>query len=464
MAKTQLSYGSQGDEVKELQTALNSSGYSLDVDGVFGSKTQAAVKDYQTKNNLQVDGIVGTNTWASLTGGGSTASTNTTTTPSTEAQKSQGNPAPTFDPFQYEEYKESDAVAQAKAALDAQLAQNPGAYQSGWQQTLKDTLDKIQNREKFSYDLNGDALYQQYKNQYVTQGKQAMMDTMGQAAALTGGYGNSYAQSAGQQTYQGYLQGLNDKIPELYQLARSAYDQETQNLYNQYALYGEQENMDYSRYRDTVSDYNAERDRLQNLYNAERDYDYAKYTDDRNFAYQGYADDIANKQWSAQFDEALRQYNESFAYQQERDKIEDDRWQQEFDLASGKVTGSSFGGSSGGSGGGSSSKGSSSGKGGSTADTTVYKIDVKTENGEKYYYRYNKAGELISKSPAPATAATSFSGSTYSDAYSYIKQNGNASAASGLMTESEWRGRKSSYPEYKNYSEYLKAYVEYALE
>ena len=87
---------------------------------------------------------------------------------------------------------------------------NSGQYQSPWQTQLNDTISKILNREKFSYDLNGDALYQQYKDQYVNQGQQAMMDTMGQAQAMTGGYGNSYAQTVGQQTYQGYLQQLND--------------------------------------------------------------------------------------------------------------------------------------------------------------------------------------------------------------------------------------------------------------
>ena len=55
----QVSYGSQGSDVTELQKLLNNNGYSLDVDGIFGDNTQAAVKDYQQKNNLDVDGIVG---------------------------------------------------------------------------------------------------------------------------------------------------------------------------------------------------------------------------------------------------------------------------------------------------------------------------------------------------------------------------------------------------------------------
>ena len=80
MAKyTTIRYGSSGDEVKKLQESLNSQGYKLDVDGKFGSATQSAVRDYQSKNGLTVDGIVGDNTWGKLTGGASTqASTNST--------------------------------------------------------------------------------------------------------------------------------------------------------------------------------------------------------------------------------------------------------------------------------------------------------------------------------------------------------------------------------------------------
>ena len=305
----QVSYGSKGSDVTELQKLLNKNGYSLTEDGVFGAKTQEAVRDYQQKNNLSVDGIVGTNTWGALTGA-STAqnSAGATTTPAADTG------------FKYDAYQESDAVKQAQAMLQQQLSQKPGEYQSAWQSQLNDAINKIMNREKFSYDLNGDALYQQYKDQYINQGKMAMMDTMGQAAQLTGGYGNSYAQGVGQQAYQGYLQQLNDKIPDLYQLALNKYQMEGNDLYNQYALLGDQEQQDYGRYRDTVSDYNVELDRLQNQYNAERDYDYGRWSDNRNFDYGQYIDDrnyqyqtgrdkVADEQWQKEFDEALRQFN-----------------------------------------------------------------------------------------------------------------------------------------------------------
>lgn len=222
--------------------------------------------------------------------------------------------------FRYDPYEESDAVRQAAYRLAQQTAQKPGAYQSQWQTQLSDTLGRILNREPFSYDLNGDALYRQYKDQAVHQGRLAMEDTMGRAAALTGGYGNSYAQSVGQQTYQGYLESLNDRIPELYRLALSRYQLEGDDLSQRYAMLGAQENQDYSRYRDTVSDWNTELDRLQSRYDTERNLDYGRWADDRDFGFGQYVDDrdyryrqerdkIADEQWQAEFDEAIRQFD-----------------------------------------------------------------------------------------------------------------------------------------------------------
>ena len=130
-------------------------------------------------------------------------------------------------------------------------------YQSTWQDQLKDTVGKILNREKFSYDMNADALYKQYKDQYTRQGKMAMMDTMGQAAALTGGYGNSYAQNVGQQAYHGYLQQLNDKLPTLQQMALDTYNSEGNRLLNNASLMMQQDDIDYGRYRDKLADQDA---------------------------------------------------------------------------------------------------------------------------------------------------------------------------------------------------------------
>ena len=123
-------------------------------------------------------------------------------------------------------------------------------YQSKYKDQIQGLYDKIANRKDFTYDVNADAMYQQLKDQYIQGGRMAMMDTMGQAQAMTGGYGNSYAQGVGQQAYHGYLQGLNDQVPNLYQMALNRYIQQGDQLTDQYSMLTAQEAQDYSRWQD----------------------------------------------------------------------------------------------------------------------------------------------------------------------------------------------------------------------
>ena len=124
------------------------------------------------------------------------------------------------------------------------------SYSSPWQSQLEDTWKKIQEQPNFQYDVNADALWNQYKDQYIRQGQMAMEDTMGQAQAMTGGYGNSYAQSVGQQTYQGYLQGLNDNMPQFIQMAQDQHKAENDRLLTEYGILSDLESKDYSRWQD----------------------------------------------------------------------------------------------------------------------------------------------------------------------------------------------------------------------
>ena len=84
----------------------------------------------------------------------------------------------------------------------------------------------ITGRPAFSYDPTSDPVYDSYAQSYQRRGRLAMRDTMGQAAALTGGYGSSYAQSVGQQQYDSYLQSLGEALPELYGMAWQRYNAE----------------------------------------------------------------------------------------------------------------------------------------------------------------------------------------------------------------------------------------------
>jgi peptidoglycan hydrolase-like protein with peptidoglycan-binding domain len=63
-----LRKGAQGPPVARIQDALNHvAGHDrLQVDGIFGPRTEAAVRDFQQNEHLSVDGIVGRQTWTAL--------------------------------------------------------------------------------------------------------------------------------------------------------------------------------------------------------------------------------------------------------------------------------------------------------------------------------------------------------------------------------------------------------------
>jgi len=137
------------------------------------------------------------------------------------------------------------------------MAANPGAYQSAYAPAMQATLNQLLNPEGFKYDVNADGLYQQIKDNYVKAGRQAMMDTQGQSATLTGGYGNSYAAQAGQQAYQESLGNLAAMIPELQQLAYQQYQQGMDDRRNNLEAMRKLEDQDYQRWLQDYQDYQA---------------------------------------------------------------------------------------------------------------------------------------------------------------------------------------------------------------
>lgn len=218
----------------------------------------------------------------------------------------------------YKQYTAAQSVTDMRKAYDNHLANQVADWTGGtYGESLKEALNRINNREKFTYDLNGDALYQQYKDQYINQGRLAMQDTMGQAAAMTGGYGNSYAATVGNQAYQGYLQKLNDVVPELYNLALNKYNMEGQDLKDQYSLLKDQYNTEYGQYRDKVSDWNTTANRLSNDYYNEANLDWTKHVDNRN-----YNTNLANTLYDREYAQWSDKTNLDFAIDKQREAAE----------------------------------------------------------------------------------------------------------------------------------------------
>lgn len=256
---TMVAYGSQGGAVKQLQNELNKRGYTLDEDGIFGKKTRAAVRDYQKKNGLtMVDGIAGDETWGSLLSAPTAAEQEAQAAAAAKAARPRAEvTAATAKRLQELEkgYTPSDEVTAAQAYRDSVAALEPGAYQSRFEERLQALYDRIAGREAFDYEPEEDEAYQRYARLYAARGAAAMEDTLGKAAALTGGYGSSYAQSAGQQAYNGYLQELAALVPELRQAALAEYQQEGKALQEQYSLLHAQEKADYDRWQDERADW-----------------------------------------------------------------------------------------------------------------------------------------------------------------------------------------------------------------
>mgnify|MGYP006070886487 FL=1 len=79
-------YGSRGEEVRQIQTKLKRWGYyNGNVDGIFGSGTLEAVKWFQRKNGLQVDGIAGKKTLEAMGISNSSNSSNSNSSVSTNS-------------------------------------------------------------------------------------------------------------------------------------------------------------------------------------------------------------------------------------------------------------------------------------------------------------------------------------------------------------------------------------------
>lgn len=332
MAKRMLSYGSSGEDVKELQKALNNVGFSLDVDGKFGAKTQSAVKSYQKNRGLSVDGIVGNNTWTSLYGGVTNNNTNDmkpviSTGKSTMTESSVEIKRP--------EYKKSEAVVSAENNLNNWEQNKPGEFSSKYSDEIESVLKSILNREKFNYNINADPLYNQYREQYVKNGKKAMMDTIANASALTGGYANSYAVSAGNQSYNDYLSNLNDIALDLYTKAYSVYKDKGEMDLERIGILNDLDKADYDKYRDSLEDYYRDGEYLLKKLSDMSESEYERFLDeikcyenDRDFNYQKYLDELKEKQFYEELDFSKNKFQQELEFKKteaERDQKNKDR-------------------------------------------------------------------------------------------------------------------------------------------
>ncbi len=181
-------------------------------------------------------------------------------------------------------------------------------YTSKYQGKIDALTEQILGRAAFEYDPEKDPTYQQYKESYTRNGERAMQDTLGQVSARTGGLASSYAGAAAQQTYDGYMSALADKIPELRQLAYQMYQDEGATQRANLEMLQALESGDYNKYLTLLGQYNS----------------------DRSFDYGMFQDQVGMDQWQMNFDRGVFESDRDFAYQVGRDQLTDQRYDQEY--------------------------------------------------------------------------------------------------------------------------------------
>ena len=125
-------------------------------------------------------------------------------------------------------------------------------YESRNQDQIDSLTKAYTERGQFSYDPEADAAYQNYVKAMKDNGQKVMQDTMGKAASMTGGYGNSYATSVGQQVYNDYMSQASAAQADFEDRALARYNAEGDNLLSKLSLLQNQESTDRANWE---SDY-----------------------------------------------------------------------------------------------------------------------------------------------------------------------------------------------------------------
>ncbi len=204
------------------------------------------------------------------------------------------------------------------------LLQQLSTGRTSYTDQINALMGEIQNRDPFEYDVDNDVLFQQYLGSAMQSGKTAMQDTMGQAAALTGGYGSTYATSAANQQYNAYIQDAYNNLPEYYQMALEAYQMEGEEMYNQLAMLNQADQTEYQRLYDSWS---ANFSNAQNMYNRE----YGEWQDSVSNAFNSAG--LQLQEHGQLYDQAYSAYTAVANDAQTKYQNEYSKWQDEVNTA-----------------------------------------------------------------------------------------------------------------------------------
>ncbi|MBQ7670254.1 MAG: hypothetical protein IJS45_05990 [Clostridia bacterium] len=210
----------------------------------------------------------------------------------------------------------SEETLAAKAALDAYEA-SPD-YESKYANAISALADRILKDEGFSYNYSTDPSYMAAREQSEIERRRAASDAASNAAALTGGYANSYGVTAAGEASAKSYDSLRSMIPSLVDAAYKRWSDARRAELERLEAVRALEKDDYSKYRDEVSDRAKYRDYLADRYDAssksdldlykaalsdwqkDRDYERAVYEYDADAAYKASRDAATDEQKAKQ--------------------------------------------------------------------------------------------------------------------------------------------------------------------
>ena len=197
---------------------------------------------------------------------------------------------------------------------------------------LRDEALKKASSGEWNYNPSTDPVWQAYQKQYRREGQRAAEDTLGRAAAMTGGVPSSYAVTAAAQAGNNYAAALSDKLPELYQDSYNRYLQEYQRQLGLADAYAGAGKTEYNRYLDRRDQWNTDRNFRYNLnrdavsderYDREWAQKLREYADEQNWKQKDW------EQYLREHGDQLSEQERQWAYQQYRDSVSDARYEDE---------------------------------------------------------------------------------------------------------------------------------------
>ncbi len=181
----------------------------------------------------------------------------------------------------------SSSSSSGKSASGNTAGDSAPSYTSKYSDQIADLVQQVLNSSYGGFKTGDE--YSALQQSYTKNGQKAMQDTLGQVSARTGGLASSYAGVASQQTYDNYMEALEQAAMEMYQTKLSG---DRNNL----SLLSGLESADYAKYADQLAQWNAD-----------RSFNYGVDSDSRNFNYQSQQDAIANQYQKDQWNYGMSQ-------------------------------------------------------------------------------------------------------------------------------------------------------------